>query len=255
MRAIGEFPVPHALKEVQVLLHAAIAVRARCAGFGHGAPVRADLLVGEAIHVGLALFDELHRELVQLLEVVRSVAFPGPLEAQPLHVPLDVFDVLNSLGLGIGVVEAQVAPPAIVERDAEVQADGLCVPDMQIAIRLGRKAGDDLGVAALPKVFINNLRDEVRTDAPLFGWDVRLAAHRNSCGQGYTLTPGAGRARSVTPRLTLFRDLHYNRRGTPRHHRGVCTLGDRLAVGRRALDPLTGGRILLPPPTLRGYVS
>ena len=49
---------------------------------------------------------------------------------------VDVLDVF--LGR-VGVVEAQVAGAARLLGDPEVQADGLGVPDMQIAVRFGRK--------------------------------------------------------------------------------------------------------------------
>ena len=41
---------------------------------------------------------------------------------------------------GVGVVEAQVALAAELGGQAEVQADGLGVADVQVAVRLGRKA-------------------------------------------------------------------------------------------------------------------
>ena len=46
--------------------------------------------------------------------------------------------------LRIGIVEAQMAHAAVVARKAEVQADGLRVADVQIAVRLRRKAGPQL---------------------------------------------------------------------------------------------------------------
>src|SRR3989304_4400281 len=112
-RAVGEFPVAHATEEVQVLLYAAVTVGAGFAGLGHGAPVFADLLIGKAVDVGLAVFDELHRELVESLKVVRGIELPRPLEAQPLYVALGGVHVFDGLGLGVGVVKAQVALPAV----------------------------------------------------------------------------------------------------------------------------------------------
>src|SRR5687768_193909 len=38
------------------------------------------------------------------------------------------------------IVEAQVAPAAVLGRESEVQADRLGVADVQVAVRLGRKA-------------------------------------------------------------------------------------------------------------------
>src|SRR3972149_10047780 len=138
----------------QVLFNAAVTVGAGFAGLGHGAPVFADLFIGKTVDVGLAVCDELHRELVESLKVVRGILLPRPLDAQPLHVALGGVHVFDGLGLGVGVVKPQVALPAVVQRQAEVQADGLGVADVQVAVGFGREAGDDLRVAALPQVFI-----------------------------------------------------------------------------------------------------
>jgi hypothetical protein len=64
----------------------------------------------------------------------------APVEAQPAHVALDGVDVLLLLLGRVGVVEAQVAAAAELPRDAEVEADRLGVPDVQVAVGLGRKA-------------------------------------------------------------------------------------------------------------------
>ena len=66
-----------------------------------------------------------------------------PVEAEPLHRVDDRVDVLLLLFLRVGVVEAQMAHAAVVARQPEIQADRFRVADMQIAVRLGRKAGTD----------------------------------------------------------------------------------------------------------------
>ena len=81
---------------------------------------------------------------VELLVVVRRVVLavvPG--EAEPAHVLLDGVDVLDVLLDRVGVVEAQVAVAAMFGRDAEVEADGLGVADVEVAVGFGRKARDD----------------------------------------------------------------------------------------------------------------
>ncbi len=68
----------------------------------------------------------------------------APVEAEPAHVLLDRLDVLDVLGLRVRVVEAQVADAALVlQGDPEVQAAGLGVADVQIAVRLGREPRDN----------------------------------------------------------------------------------------------------------------
>ncbi len=67
----------------------------------------------------------------------------APVEAEPAHVLLDRLDVLELLLDRVGVVEAQVAAAAELGGDPEVEADRLGVADVEIAVGLGRKAGDD----------------------------------------------------------------------------------------------------------------
>ncbi len=66
----------------------------------------------------------------------------APIETEPAHVALDGIDIFLLFLGRIGVVEPQMAAAAEFLGDAEVQADRLGVADMQIAVRLGRKAGD-----------------------------------------------------------------------------------------------------------------
>ena len=67
----------------------------------------------------------------------------NPVKAQPTHVGLNGRGVFLVLGFGIGIVEAQVTGAAIFRSDAEIEADRLGVSDMQITVRLGRKARRD----------------------------------------------------------------------------------------------------------------
>ena len=51
---------------------------------------------------------------------------------------------------------------AEVLSDAEVQVDGFCVADMQVAVGFGRKAGDDSAVVLIGfKVFFDDVADEI----------------------------------------------------------------------------------------------
>ena len=55
------------------------------------------------------------------------------------------------------------------EGETEIQGDGFCMPDVQVAVGLGRKARDHLRVTALLQVSVDDLGDEVRADVPPFG--------------------------------------------------------------------------------------
>ncbi len=87
----------------------------------------------------------------------------APVEAEPVHVALDGVDELLLLLGRIGVVETKVAVAAELLGNAEIEADRLGVADVQIAVRLRRKPGDDLGVASAREVALDDVANEVAT--------------------------------------------------------------------------------------------
>ncbi len=146
LRAQGVLPLSklavfHALEQIEVFLDRAVAPRAD-GGTGGVATVLAELVGRELAYVGQALFDQLDRQLVGLLKIVRAVVEAvAPVEAQPVDVLLDRVDELGIFLGGVGVVHAEVAQAAEMLGRAEVDRQGLAVADMQIAVRLGRETG------------------------------------------------------------------------------------------------------------------
>ncbi len=94
-----------------------------------------------------------------------------PVEAEPAHVLPEGLDVLHVLGLGIGVVEAEVADPAVFLGQAEVQAARLGVTDVHVAVGLRREAGfDPTAVLAAVLVAVDHGADEVTAPGPGAVW-------------------------------------------------------------------------------------
>ena len=161
--AVGELAAPHALEEVEVLFHGPVAVRAVAARLVPAPPVGARFVRAQAADVRLALADQLERPVVELIEVVGGVeSLSAPIETEPAYIAFDRFDVLCVLRGRVRVVEAQVAVTAVLLGNAEVEADRLCVPDVEVAVRFRREAGDD-AAAVLPRGHIGThlLADEV----------------------------------------------------------------------------------------------
>ena len=103
----------------------------------------ANLVLGEVAYVGQTGLDKMYGELVKLLEVVGGVVEVfAPIETQPAQVFLDGADELFIFLGGIRVVEAQMAGSAIFFSDAKVDEGRLGMPDVQLAVRLRREAGD-----------------------------------------------------------------------------------------------------------------
>jgi hypothetical protein len=130
---------------------------------GQRAAVLAHCVGRQRVHIGKPSRDQPLGELVQLLVVVGGVVLAvAPLEAEPAHILPDRVDILHVFLDGVGVVEAEVALSAELLRDAEVEADGLGVADVQVAVRLGRKPRDDAAaIASCVAVGRNDLADEV----------------------------------------------------------------------------------------------
>src|SRR6185436_2417544 len=159
---VRELARAHAAEEVEVLLDAAVAVRRFLARLGERAAIRADLVGREAVDVGESAPDQMFGPLVELIEVIRGVQrLAAPVETQPVHVLDDRARVLRLFLLRIRVVEAEIAAPAELERDAEVEADRLRVTDVEIAVRLRRKAGNDGLMPSAAELLLDDLANEV----------------------------------------------------------------------------------------------
>ena len=162
VRAVRMFAVAHLGEQAPAFGRSAVAVGGITARLGERAAIRAQLVRRLRVDIGMAALDQRLRELIQPVEIVgRVVLVRPPLEAEPAHRLLDRVDILLLFLRRVGVVEAQVAAPAVLGREAEVEADRLRVPEMQVAVRLGRKAGHHLPVAAGAEVRLDDLADEV----------------------------------------------------------------------------------------------
>ena len=119
----------------------------------------------EIAHIGFAGPHQLLCPLVELAEIVGGVEQAVfPIEPQPAHVVHDGVDVLLLFLFRIGVVEAQVGFAAELRGEAEVQADGFGVADVQIAVRLRREPRVDTSAVLIGfQVFEDDLANEIRT--------------------------------------------------------------------------------------------
>ena len=152
----------HFFKQRKVLFHAAIAERAVFARRGQRTAIFTDFISRQFVNIRQTLVDQFNRVGVQLIKIVRGVAdIARPVEAQPLHVILDGLNVFDVFFYWVGVIETQVALSLVVLRNAKVQADGLRMPDMQVAVRLRRETGMNCGVLTTGQIFIDDLTNKV----------------------------------------------------------------------------------------------
>ena len=160
--AVGIFAGLHFPEEAQVLLYAAVAPRAVLARGLDRAAVLPHLLLGLVIDVCLALEYHLLGPLIELVEIIGSVAFLLPLESQPLDVLFDCVHIFGVLLRRIGVVVAEVGLSVIFLGKAEVYAETLGVAEVQIAVRLRRETGEYAVILAAGKVRFDDFFEEIQ---------------------------------------------------------------------------------------------
>src|SRR5215472_1862491 len=165
MRAIGELTLLHASKQIEVLLDASVAIWARLTRLGQRPAQLTELVGSRAIDVGQTCFDEVPGELVKPVEVVRSVVkVLTPIETQPSDRLFDGVLVLDVLFDGVGIVKAEMADAAILCGEAEIEADGLGMPNVKVAIGLWREASNhSSAILAATAMLRDDLAQEIRT--------------------------------------------------------------------------------------------
>ena len=162
MRAVGELRRPHAREQVQVLLHRPRPIRAVLARFGQRAAVLSDLLGAQAVHIRLPLPDQMHGILIEPLEVIGGVEQAiTPIKPHPAHVGLDRLHIFQILCGRVRIVESKIRRAAVLLRNRKVQADGLGVSNMQIAVRFRGKARRHAVALAGLEIVLDDLANEI----------------------------------------------------------------------------------------------
>ena len=115
----------------------------------------------------------MHGPFVKLLEIIRSVVEPiRPVKAQPVHVFHDRFDIFDVFLGWVGIIEAQVAQAPVLGGQAEIETNRFGMANVQIAVRLRRKARvHPAAKSAGPVVLFDDLLNEVERGT---GWVLAL---------------------------------------------------------------------------------
>ena len=162
---VGELAVLHALEEVKVFLHRAVAVGAVLAGLCQCSAVFLHLVGRQVANICLAVLDELDRILITLVKVVRAVehAARGG-GTQPVEVLVDGLHIFVVFLGGIGVVVAKVKESAVLFRGLVVDHDGLCRADVKIAVGLGGEAGVNFEVGIVSQILVDDVVYKITAD-------------------------------------------------------------------------------------------
>src|SRR5689334_14662369 len=141
---------------------------------------------------------------IKLIEIIRGMEeVLTPIVAEPAHVALDRVDEFLLFLRRIGVVEAQITMAAEFLGDAEIDGDRLGVADMEITVRLGREARDDLLHLAHCKIGRNDIPEEIAPDLRLNRRRGGLLAHPSPPVRDGTgargVSPGSPTSRGTAP--------------------------------------------------------
>ena len=165
--AVGILAVAHFAEEFHVLFHTAVAVGARTAWLASVvAAVFLHLVASQVFHVGLAHFNQLFGKGVNLVVVVAREIFAAlPFKTEPLHVFADGIHIFHVFLGRVRIVEAEVRDAAkvlVLVCRTEVQADGLRMADVDVAVGFGRETGMHLGALARLEVVDDDVLHKIR---------------------------------------------------------------------------------------------
>ena len=138
---VRKFPVFHASKEIEVVVDGAVTKWTVSTRLGQRPSILSHLVGIEIAHERSPLPDQLTCPCMQLAKIVGRIKELVPLKTEPVYVGLDRVDVFLALFGWIRIIETQVAMPAEGFGKAEIEANALGVPDVQIAIRLRWEPG------------------------------------------------------------------------------------------------------------------
>lgn len=130
--------------------------------------------------VGSILLNQVLSQFVQPIKVVAGVGDVKGLEPQPLDDIPNRLEVLLFLPGGVGIVVPQITLAPVIFGESKVDGNGLAVPDVQIAVGLGRESGHNavldgsLVVDLVEETLLEHLFGVIRGRGLLFGLGIGL---------------------------------------------------------------------------------
>ncbi len=155
-------PCLHLTEKSEVLLHAAVPVRAFLSGCLDRTAAFPYLILSLVIHIRKTFLYQLLCPLVELVKIVGSIQLSLPLESEPFDILLYRINIFCILFHRIGVIETQIGLSAIFLRQAEIKAYTFRVSDMQIAVRLRRETRHYTFMFSGGKIRLDNLLKKVK---------------------------------------------------------------------------------------------
>ena len=118
--ALCIFAILHLAEELEIFFNTSVAIWAVGSWLLYGSAIARDFFLSLVVNIGKASLDELLCPVIQLLEIVRSIAFFFPLKTEPLDIFLDSIYILDILLCRVGVIITEIGLSAILLREAKV---------------------------------------------------------------------------------------------------------------------------------------
>ena len=144
--AVFKLAVGHTPKQIKIFLHRTVTVGTLLSRLGQSAAILTHLVGGEVANKGKTLFNKFQGTLINIVKIVGSIVDIVPMITQPFYIFHNGVNIFNIFLGGIGIIKTKITTSAVLFGSTEVNADCLCVTDMQIAVRFGRKTGLNSGI-------------------------------------------------------------------------------------------------------------
>ena len=159
---VGKFAVFHTLEKREVLFYRAIAIRTVLPRLGQSAAVFAHLVGTQIADIRFSVLDQFDGVFVALVEIIGAVENAARrLATEPKQIFVDALDVFVIFFCGVGVVITKVKKAAVFFCRHGIDPDRLRRSDMEIPVRLGRKAGMHFQIGVLFQIFVDDVKDKI----------------------------------------------------------------------------------------------
>ena len=170
-RTVGELAGPHSGKQIKVLFNAsvppgAVLSRGRVGDVvfvrDRSSAVFPHFLIIQIVNIGLSLFDQFDRKVIQVFIIVRRKIFPiFPVIAKPLHITFDGFNIRHIFFFRICIVKTEIAGSVELSCYRKIYGYGFCMSDMQPSIRFRRKTGANFRAFSARNILFDCLADKI----------------------------------------------------------------------------------------------
>ena len=159
---VSIYAVFHVLKQLKVFFNRPVSVRAVLSRGFKSPAILFDLVSRQIAYESFSFFDKFNSRFIHLVKIIRckkESVFPiGP---EPLDIRLYRINEFRLFLGGVCIVKSQIELSAILFGKSVIDKYCLGVPDMQIAVGLGRKTGMYLIIFSLLKILVDYHLDKI----------------------------------------------------------------------------------------------